>query len=65
VATNLELDPKLIDAVKLAGAFKTKREAVTAAMEEFLQRRKQLDVVKLFGTIEFDAKYDHKKARRR
>ncbi len=63
MATNLALDPNLVEEVKNAGKHRTKREAVTAAMQEYLQRRKQSEVIKLFGTIDYDADYDYKKSR--
>lgn len=65
MATNLDLDPKLVDDVKACGSYKTKREAVTAALQEFLQRRQQREVIKLFGTIDYDPDYDYKKSRRK
>jgi hypothetical protein len=65
VATNLALDPNLVEEVKMAGNHRTKREAVTAAMLEYVQRRKQMDVIKLFGTIDYDADYNYKKLRRK
>ncbi len=65
VATNLELDPKLVDEVKAAGNHRTKREAVTAALEEYLIKRKQREVIKLFGTVDYAPDYDYKKLRRK
>jgi hypothetical protein len=38
---------------------------VTEALEEYVQRRKQARIVDLFGKVEFDKKFDCKKARRR
>lgn len=65
VATNLDLDPALIDeAVAIAGCA-TKKEAVTRALEEFIARRRQARMSRLFGTIEYDPKYDYKRQRRR
>ncbi len=64
MATNLELDDQLILEAKRLGNFATKREAVTAALEEFVRRRKQLKILDLFGTVEFDPDYDYKKNRR-
>lgn len=64
MATNLALDDNLILEAKRLGNYSTKREAVTAALEEFVQRRKQLEILKLVGTIEFDPDYDYKKHRR-
>jgi Arc/MetJ family transcription regulator len=65
MATNLELDDQLILEAKRLGNFATKREAVTAALEEFVQRRKQLEILDLFGKVEFDPDYDYKKNRLR
>ncbi len=65
MATNLEIDPNLIDQAKAAGNFRTKREAVTAALEEFVTKRKQREVIKLFGTVDYAPDYDYKKSRRK
>jgi Arc/MetJ family transcription regulator len=62
--TNLAIDDKLVDRVKELGGFRTKREAVNEAMREFLRYRRQLEVIKHFGTVEFDATWDYKKDRR-
>lgn len=65
MATNLALDPDLVEQIKAVGNHRTKREAVMAAMQEYLQRRQQKAVIKLFGTIDYDADYDYKKSRRK
>lgn len=65
MATNLALDDKLIVEAQRVGKHKTKKEAVTAALSEYVRRRKQLDIVKLFGTIDYDPSYDYKAERRR
>ena len=65
MATNLALDDKLIDAARRAGKHKTKREAVTAALAEYVQRRKQLQILDAFGTFDLDPAYDYKAERRR
>lgn len=65
VPTNLNIDDKILkEAVKISG-LKTKRETVNMALEEFVRRRRQLEVFKLFGKIDYDPGYDYKKARRR
>jgi hypothetical protein len=65
MATNLSLDPDLIDrAVKLSGE-KTKKAAVTRALEEFIARRKQKRLVELMGKLEWDTSFDHKAERSR
>lgn len=65
MATNLALDDNLIQEAQRAGGHKTKKEAVTSALREYIAHRKQLGVLKLAGKIEFDPSYDYKKARRR
>jgi GTP-binding protein EngB required for normal cell division len=45
------------------GNHKTKKETVTTALQEYIQRRKQLDILKLLGTIDYDPDYDYKKMR--
>jgi hypothetical protein len=65
MATNLALDDKLIEEAKQLGKHKTKREAVMAAIEEYVRRRKQAAIIDLFGTIDYDYERDHKAERRR
>jgi Arc/MetJ family transcription regulator len=65
MATNLALDDKLIEQARRAGHHKTKKDAVTAALAEYVQRRNQLKILKAFGTVDFDPKYDYKAQRRR
>jgi Arc/MetJ family transcription regulator len=61
--TNLALDDTLIDEARRVGNHKTKKEAVTAALDEYIQRRKQLEILELAGTIDYDPDYDYKKMR--
>jgi hypothetical protein len=61
--TNLAIDDRLIDEARRIGAHGTKKATVTAALQEYIQRRKQVEVLKLFGTIDYDPDYDYKKAR--
>jgi Bacterial antitoxin of type II TA system, VapB len=65
MATNLALDDRLIEQARSVGRHKTKKEAVTAALQEYVQRHKQMEFIKLFGTIDYDPKYDYKAERRR
>jgi Arc/MetJ family transcription regulator len=65
MATNLDLDPALVDEAVAVGGARTKKEAVTAALREYIARRRQREIARLFGTIEFDPRYDYKKQRRR
>lgn len=65
MATNLSLDNELIIQALTVGHHKTKREAVTVALKEYIAHKKQLNIFKLFGSVDFDAEYDYKKARKR
>lgn len=65
MATNLALDDKLIIQAQKAGHHKTKKEAVTSALKEYIMHKKQLEVTKFFGNITFDKSFDYKKARKR
>jgi Arc/MetJ family transcription regulator len=64
MATNLAIDGKLINEARRIGKHKTKKEAVSAALKEYVDRRKQLEILKLSGTIDYDPTYDYKKMRR-
>jgi Arc/MetJ family transcription regulator len=63
MATNLALDDALIEEARKTGGHRTKREAVTAALDEYVRRRKQQKILELFGTVDFDPSYDYKAAR--
>lgn len=65
MATNLALDNKLLEEALKVGGRATKKETVTEALEEYIGRRKQARIADLFGTIDYDPKYDYKKQRRR
>jgi Arc/MetJ family transcription regulator len=65
MATNLALDDKLIVQAQKAGRHRTKKEAVTAALKEYVAHKKSLGVTKSFGAIDFDDNYNYKKARKR
>ena len=65
MATNLALDPELIErAVKVSGE-RTKKAAVTRALEEFIARRSQKRLVELMGKLEWDESFDYKAERAR
>ena len=63
MATNLALDDGLIEEAKMLGKHKTKKGAVTEALVEYIQRRKQVEVLRLFHSIEYETDYDYKKQR--
>lgn len=65
MATNLSIDPELIDrALELSGE-RTKKAAVTRALEEFIARRKQKRLLDLMGKLEWDSSFDVKAERSR
>jgi Arc/MetJ family transcription regulator len=65
MATNLAIDPDLLErAVEVSGAT-TKTAAVTQALREFIARREQAGVLELFGALEWDPAFDYKAERRR
>ena len=63
MATNLAIEDWLIEEAKLIGKHKTKKGAVTEALMEYIQRRKQSEVLRIFNTIDYDQDYDYKKQR--
>ncbi len=63
--TNLAIDDSLIEEARRIGHHKTKKEAVTTALAEYIARRKQLEILNSFGTIDFDPTYDYKADRKR
>lgn len=65
MATNLALDDRLIEEARRTGGHKTKKDAVTAALREYVQRRKQMRLLTQFGTIDYDPDYDYKAERRK
>jgi len=65
VATNLSIDPDLLDRALAIGGERTKKATVTRALEEFIVRREQERILELFGTVEWDPEYDYKAERSR
>jgi len=65
MAMNLIINDGLLEDARRLGGYSSQRDAVHAALEEFIQRRKVEDVIKLFGDIDFDDNYDYKKLRNR
>jgi len=64
MATNLSIDPNLLDEALHVGRLKTKKETVNQALREFVQRRKQREITALFGQLPHDPDYDYKKGRK-
>ena len=65
MATNLSIDTNLLETALVTGGLKTKKDTVNLALKEFIQRRKNADILSMFGKVEYDADYDYKEARRR
>ena len=63
MATNLAIDDKLIERAKAVGRHKTKKAVVTEALEEYILRRQQMEMVELFHGVDFDPDYDYKEQR--
>ncbi len=62
--TNLAIDDALLERARRIGKLRTKKETVTQALTEFIQRRRQREILKALGTIDFRKGWDHKKGRR-
>ncbi len=65
MATNLDIDPKLLERALQVGGERTKTATVTRALEEYVARRGQTRVRELFGALEWDTSYDYKGERSR
>lgn len=63
--TNLAINDKLLqEALEISG-LKTKKDTVNLALKEFVNKRRQMEIIKLFGTMDPDPEYDYKKGRYR
>jgi Arc/MetJ family transcription regulator len=65
MATNLSIDPELIDRALEVSGERTKKAAVTKALQEFIARRKQKRLLELMGKLEWDPAFDYKAERQR
>jgi Arc/MetJ family transcription regulator len=65
MATNLAINDQLLNEAVRVGGQRTKKDTVTQALEEYIQRRKQAQILDLFGKVDFDPKYNYKQQRRR
>ena len=65
MATNVHLDDDLIAEAQRLGKHPSKRATIEDALREYVQRRKQLEIIQLFGTIDYDDSYNYKSARHR
>jgi Arc/MetJ family transcription regulator len=65
MATNLSIDPDLLERALQVSGERTKKAAVTKALQEFIARRRQKRLLELIGKLEWDESYDYKAERRR
>ena len=65
MATNLSIDPELLDRALQVSGERTKKAAVTMALREFIARREQKRILELFGNLDWDPDYDYKAERSR
>ena len=65
MATNLSIDPRLLERALEVSGERTKKAAVTKALREFIARREQKRLLELMGKLEWDAQYDYRKERGR
>ncbi len=65
MATNLSIDPKLIELALEVSGERSKKAAVTMALQEFVARRRQKRLLELMGKLEWDRSYDYKAERTR
>ncbi len=65
MATNLQLDDRLIQEAVALGKHRTKKEAVTRALTDYISHLRQDRILDLFGKVEFDPAYDYKRQRAR
>ncbi len=65
MATNLAIDDKLLITAQDIGGIKTKKDTVNLALKEFIQRRKQEEIIEIFGKIKYDDDFNYKKMRNR
>jgi Arc/MetJ family transcription regulator len=62
--SNLNIDDALLEEALRVGGRRTKRETVNEALQEYVQRRRRLELVRYFGKVDFDPAWDYKQARR-
>ena len=65
MATNLAIDPELLERAVAVSGERTKKAAVTRALQEFIARREQKRLVELMGKLEWDDSFNYKAERSR
>ncbi len=64
MAIHLAIDDRLIEEARIIGKCATNKAAVTEALQEFIQRRKQIEILDLFNSVDYDPDYDCKEQRK-
>jgi len=65
MATNLAIDDKLLEEARIIGKHATKKAVVNEALAEYIQRRKQTEIINLFNTVEYETDYVYKSQRKK
>jgi len=63
MTTNLALDDNLINEALSLGQYKTKKAVVTQALQEYIQRKKQLEILNIFNSVDYEDDFDYKEHR--
>lgn len=63
--TNLAIDDNLIEEARRVSKHRTKKAVVTEALEEYIQRRRQVEILGIFHQVDYDPGYDYKEQRKR
>ncbi|HEX4793215.1 MAG TPA: type II toxin-antitoxin system VapB family antitoxin [Humisphaera sp.] len=63
--TRIDVDDKLLERAQRVGGSLTREQVVSTALEEFVRQHEQLQIVELFGTVEYEPDYDYKQQRKR
>ena len=65
MATNLAIDDNLLEEARIVGKHATKKAVVNEALAEYVQRRKQAEIINLFHKVDYDPNYDYKTQRQK
>lgn len=60
---NIAIDDQLLEEAQRIGGELTKKATVRQALQEYIQHRKKAKIVKLFGRVDIDPRYDYKRQR--
>ncbi len=65
MATNIQLDDRLLKKAMSLSGIRTKKDIVHEALTEFVRKREQMKILDFFGTVDFDPDYHYKAQRRK